>query len=42
MLLLSGKIKLCPYPTIFGHEAVGKILDVGNKVQKKDWKSTLR
>lgn len=34
----AGKIKPCPYPAIFGHEATGKILDKGGKVQNKNWK----
>jgi Zn-dependent alcohol dehydrogenase len=34
----AGKIKLCPYPAIFGHEGAGKILAIGDKVQNKDWK----
>jgi len=34
----AGKIKLCPYPAIFGHEGAGKILAIGEKVQNKDWK----
>ena len=34
----AGKIKLCPYPAIFGHEGAGKILAIGKKVQNKNWK----
>jgi Zn-dependent alcohol dehydrogenase len=34
----AGKIKLCPYPAIFGHEGAGKILAIGAKVQNKNWK----
>lgn len=32
----KGKIKLCPYPAIFGHEGAGTVLAIGSKVKNKD------